>query len=73
MNGKDDNMEERHSKLGTGITNVQKRLNLLYPDKYELQICDEREVFVINLWINLSEANPEIIPIIESNSSVTYA
>ena len=73
MNGKDDNMEERHSKLGTGITNVQKRLNLLYPDKYELQISDEREVFVINLWINLSEANPEIIPIIESNSSVTYA
>lgn len=73
MNGKDDNMEERHSKLGTGITNVQKRLNLLYPDKYELQICDEREVFVINLWINLSEANPEIMPIIESNSSVTYA
>ena len=73
MNGKDDNMEERHSKLGTGITNVQKRLNLLYPDKYELQISDEREVFVINLWINLSEANPEIMPIIESNSSVTYA
>lgn len=73
MNGKDDNMEERHSKLGTGITNVQKRLNLLYPDKYELQICDEREVFVINLWINLSEANPEIMPIIESNSSVNYA
>jgi LytS/YehU family sensor histidine kinase len=40
-------------KSGLGISNTRKRLDLLYPAKYILNITDETEVFTINLTINL--------------------
>ncbi len=40
---------------GIGLQNVKKRLNLLYPDKYELLITDEEEVFIVNLKIKLDQ------------------
>ena len=38
---------------GIGIRNVQERLTLIYPDKHELIITEEEEVFIVNLRIDL--------------------
>ena len=73
MNGKDEDSDKIHPKSGTGISNVQKRLNLLYPDKYELQISDENEVFIVNLLLELSQAKEDVKPVIESKPSLNYA
>jgi LytS/YehU family sensor histidine kinase len=40
-------------KTSVGLINIQKRLQLLYPEKYELTIKDERKTFLIKLWISL--------------------
>ena len=40
---------------GTGLANVQKRLNLLYPGNHELKITVEEEVFLVSLKIGLTE------------------
>ena len=37
------------------ITNVQKRLELLYPGNYELKMYTEHEICMTSLKINLSE------------------
>ncbi len=73
MNGKDSHHSEPLIKSGTGITNVKKRLELLYKDKYELQIIDEPEVFVVNLKLELTEANPVSKEINESIPALNYA
>jgi LytS/YehU family sensor histidine kinase len=38
---------------GFGIDNVKKRLNLLYPNKHELEIRDEDTTYIVNLKLNL--------------------
>ncbi|MEN0006583.1 MAG: histidine kinase [Bacteroidota bacterium] len=38
---------------GIGLVNVQRRLNLLYPDQYELKISDTPNTYTVNLKINL--------------------
>ncbi|MGK2863400.1 MAG: sensor histidine kinase [Chitinophagaceae bacterium] len=40
---------------GIGLQNVKKRLNLLYPDKYDFLISAEEEVFIVNLKIKLDQ------------------
>lgn len=42
-------------KLGLGITNVKRRLDLIYPDRHELQIEEQDEVFSVNLSLDLNE------------------
>ena len=54
MNGKDLIQEDIHARSGIGISNVKKRLELLYPGKYDLQINDEQDVFVVNLRLELA-------------------
>lgn len=44
---KDDNSS------GIGLENVKKRLELLYPEKHKLEICDNGKEFVVNLTLNL--------------------
>jgi len=44
--------EENYSK-GIGLSNVKKRLNLMYPEKYILSINDETETFSVNLTLQL--------------------
>ncbi|PWJ44837.1 sensor histidine kinase [Sediminitomix flava] len=39
---------------GIGLTNVQRRLDLLYPDSHQLEIKDEADFFEVNLKIQLS-------------------
>jgi len=73
MNGKEIQQVETPAKSGTGIANVKKRLELLYEGKYELQITDEPEVFVVNLKIELTEGKPESKTIDESIQALDYA
>ncbi|HEX5652403.1 MAG TPA: histidine kinase [Chitinophagaceae bacterium] len=53
MNGKPPVPEKEFGKEDIGIRNVRQRLELLYKDKYELQIREDEEVFVVDLEIEL--------------------
>jgi hypothetical protein len=55
MNGKDPEPQKIQSGSGIGISNVKKRLELLYAGNYELNITDEPEVYTTDLRIELSE------------------
>ena len=72
MNGKDVLQAENPVKLGTGIENVKKRLELLYKDKYELQIINDTEIFVVNLKLELND-KPASKIIRESTATFDYA
>ncbi|MBO4806901.1 MAG: histidine kinase [Paludibacteraceae bacterium] len=45
--------ETQPSRMGVGMVNVQKRLDLLYPDRYELKVEDEETKFTVDLNIQL--------------------
>jgi LytS/YehU family sensor histidine kinase len=53
MNGKTPLNGNIQEKQGIGINNVSQRLNLLYKDKYDLQIREDEEVFVVDLKVEL--------------------
>ncbi len=44
--------EEEELKNGIGLTNIKKRLNLLYKDKYKLKIDCENGIFKVYLTLN---------------------
>ena len=48
-----DNNKYDRSRSGIGLTNVRKRLDLLYPGRHELVIHDEADIFTVNLTIHL--------------------
>lgn len=54
MNGKAPRAEEERRTPGIGIQNVRQRLELLYKDKYEMQITEDEEVFVVDLQVELA-------------------
>lgn len=56
-----------HHEHGVGINNVKKRLQLLYPDKYDLKLMDEGDFFVVSLVLELRPANPEAFSATFSN------
>ena len=72
MNGKPTNIEVVLPRSGTGINNVKKRLELLYKNKYELEINDEPDVFVVNLNLELTESRPELATLQET-AIISYA
>jgi len=53
MNGKTTVSDNDQGNSGIGISNVKQRLDLLYKDKYDLQITEDDEVFIVDLWIEL--------------------
>jgi sensor histidine kinase YesM len=53
MNGKTSLNGNPQSKQGIGINNVSRRLSLLYNDRYDLQIREDEEVFVVDLKVDL--------------------
>ena len=73
MNGKESMQSGAAAKSGIGIVNVKKRLELLYKDKYELQIIDEQEVFVVNLKLELADGKPERLSVNEPIPTFDYA
>ncbi len=58
MNGKDPDERDIEPKSGTGLVNVKKRLELRYPHQHELEITDERNFFIIQLRLTLTEGQP---------------
>jgi LytS/YehU family sensor histidine kinase len=52
INGKAPNAAVQSG--GIGIENVKRRLALLYPDKYNLQIIAEEEMYIVNLKLELN-------------------
>lgn len=53
MNGKMQVRKDAIKSAGIGIVNVRQRLELLYTNKYDLQIREEDEVFVVDLKVEL--------------------
>jgi sensor histidine kinase YesM len=73
MNGKDTNNNEVPPRSGIGVNNVKKRLELLYKDKYELNITDDPDVFVVDLQLELTENKTELKTEEESTIVPAYA
>jgi sensor histidine kinase YesM len=55
VNGKANGYKPLKSSNGIGISNVKKRLELIYPEKYILDIQEEDEVYIVNLKLNLEK------------------
>ena len=73
MNGKDTDNNEVPTRSGIGINNVKKRMELLYKDKYELNITDDPDVFVVDLQLELTENKTELKTEEESTIVPAYA
>lgn len=48
---------EHNKSGGIGLVNVQRRLNLIYPDKYELQVNNTPNTYQIILTLTMDEGN----------------
>lgn len=55
INGKTAEKADESKKPGIGISNVEKRLSLLYPKKHEFTITSDPDVFIIDLKIELEQ------------------
>jgi LytS/YehU family sensor histidine kinase len=55
LNGKAANYQPIKSASGIGIGNVRKRLDLIYPEKYNLDVQNEEEIFIVNLKLSLEK------------------
>ena len=49
--------EEAKNKFGIGLANVRKRLDMVYPGRYRLDIVDEKDVFEITLIVPAENGN----------------
>jgi LytS/YehU family sensor histidine kinase len=54
MNGTAPVKENGDNRTGIGIINVRQRLELLYKNKFDLQIREDEEVFVVDLKVELA-------------------
>lgn len=66
LNGKASGDSPSRTSSGIGINNVRKRLDLLYPERHELSIQNDEDVFIVNLKIELTllkDANAKLEPI----------
>ena len=73
MNGKKSSQDTHDRLAGTGIENVKKRLELLYKDKYDLQINEDDEVFIVNLTLKLVMATDPTIVDTTIDTQLEYA
>ena len=74
MNGKATVSDNDQGNSGIGISNVKQRLDLLYKDKYDLQIREDDEVFIVDLWIELIRVADKVqgATIIQAKSTIAY-
>jgi LytS/YehU family sensor histidine kinase len=67
VNGKARDYNIRKVGTGIGLQNVQKRLELIYPQQHFIKVTDEDDVFIVDLKIGLQRitANRQIIMPVE--------
>lgn len=56
VNSKSPHPDPLKISTGIGLQNVQKRLDLLYPDQYKLKLTETDDTFVVNLVVPLAFA-----------------
>ncbi|MGA8852967.1 MAG: histidine kinase [Christiangramia sp.] len=71
MNGKKTKILSGEARNGTGIKNVRRRLELLYPDKHTLEIKDDPDVFIVDLNIDLNHIH-SVKTTVETESLSNY-
>ena len=71
VNGKAPCPEKENGAHGIGISNVRKRLQLLYPQKHQLKITDTEDVFIVDLKLKLLKK--DTAPNIPSEVEKIYA
>ncbi|HYO22663.1 MAG TPA: histidine kinase, partial [Flavisolibacter sp.] len=71
LNGKAENVS--HSTSGIGLANVKKRLELLYPQKHDLVITSEAEVYIVNLKVQLEKKTITGNPAFNKTTAEIYA
>jgi LytS/YehU family sensor histidine kinase len=59
MNGKPAGVSAGENDGGNNISQAQKRLRLLYPDRHELKIIEDGEIMMVYLEIKLTETEAE--------------
>ena len=73
LNAKINEPKNEGQLLGIGIRNVEKRLNLLYPDKHQFLITNDNEIFIVNLKIELEQIKETIIRPITTQPEIIHA
>ena len=63
INGKSGNNVRSNFYSGIGLENVRRRLEMLYPGNYLLEIKDEEEVFIVELKLQLQKIKQKDITI----------
>jgi len=58
---------------GIGLTNVKKRLQLLYPGKHQLDVSETEDMFTVNMQILLEEKVFAGNKIVEADKALAYA
>jgi len=53
-NSKPEEKSDIHEKSGIGLQNVQRRLELSYPDKFQLNMEDKPDRYIVNLNLTLN-------------------
>ena len=59
-NSKDPNQvkpEVRGKSKGIGLENVRRRLELLYPGKYTMEVLDQDDVFLVDISLEIIDDN----------------
>jgi len=59
INSCNSDTDKTSHKQGVGIENVKKRLQLLYPGKFQFQHEQEGDVYVVTLMLQLAQEKPD--------------
>jgi LytS/YehU family sensor histidine kinase len=59
-NSKPNEIPELNAKKGIGLRNVEKRLQLLYPENHELTVMNEETQFTVVMRVSLKDTRPQV-------------
>jgi hypothetical protein len=73
-NSKPSLFNPKEQDKGIGLVNVRKRLQLLYPRKYQLEITETEDTFTVSMQILLEEKNTiSMNKIVDTKNTPVYA